>query len=95
MQRCRYAMLKMTEIPGIKLPFGDTPHFTEFVVDFSETGKTVAEINQGLLELDIYGGVDLSGEFPTLGQSVMFCVTEVHTKADIDRLVSTLKEVLQ
>ena len=94
MQRCHYAMQKMTELPGVKLPYGDMPHFTEFVVDFSETGKITPEINQALLEQDIFGGVDLSGEFPLLGQSAMFCVTEVHTKADIDRLASTLKEVL-
>jgi glycine dehydrogenase subunit 1 len=95
MQRCRYAMQKMSELPGVKLPFFDIPHFTEFVVDFNKTEKTITEINQALLEQDIFGGIDLSGEYPTLGQNAMFCVTEVHTKTDIDRLVSTLKEVLQ
>jgi glycine dehydrogenase subunit 1 len=95
MQRCRYALHRIAEIPKIKIPFKDLPHFTEFVVGFTDTGKTVAEINQGLLEREIFGGVDLSDDFPALGQSAIFCVTEVHTKADIDRLVSALKEVLQ
>ena len=95
MQRSRYAMQKMAELPGVKIPFEKGPHFTEFVVDFTDTGKTVAEINQALLELDIFGGVDLKGEFPELGQSALLCVTEIHTKTDIDRLASALKEVLQ
>lgn len=95
MQRCRYTMQKISELPGAKIPFIDIPHFTEFIVDFNGTGKTVAEINQALLNQDIFGGVDLSNEFPRFGQSAMFCVTEVHPKADIDRLVSALKEVLK
>jgi glycine dehydrogenase subunit 1 len=95
MQRCRYAMQKMAELPGVRVPFERGPHFTEFVVDFTDTGKTVAEINQVLLEQDIFGGVDLSEPFSTLGQSALLCVTEIHTKTDIDRLASALKEVLQ
>ena len=95
MQRCRYAMKKIAEIPKIEVPFNNAPHFTEFMVDFNETGKTVAEINRALLEQDIFGGVDLSAGFPAQGQSAILCVTEVHTRADIDRLVTALKEVLR
>ena len=96
MQRCRYAMQKMSELPGVKVPFAGAPHFTEFVVNFDDTGKTVAQINQDLLDngRDIFGGKDLSGEFPALGQSALYCVTEIHTQSDIDRLVSVLREVL-
>ena len=36
----------------------------------------------------------LSKDFPVLGQCAMYCVTEVHTKEDIDRLVSALGEIL-
>jgi glycine dehydrogenase subunit 1 len=95
MQRCHYAMQKMAELPDVRVPFQGELHFTEFVIDFTDTGKTVAEINQGLLEQDIFGGVDLSEPFPALGQSALLCVTEIHTKTDIDRLASALKEVLQ
>ena len=54
----------------------------------------MAEINKDLLARDIFGGKDLSQEFPELGQSALYCVTEVHTKADIDMLVEALKEVV-
>ena len=43
----------------------------------------------------IFGGADLSVEYPELGQSALYCVTEVHTKADVDRLADELAEVLR
>ncbi len=95
MQRCRYLMQKLAAIPGLRLPFYETPHFTEFVVNFDATGKTAAQVNQALLANDIFGGKDLSGEFPALGQSLLMCVSEVHTQADLDRLAETLQEVLK
>lgn len=93
MQRVRYAMKKIVQIAGIKIPFEETHHFKEFAVNFDSTGKTVAVINQALLAQGIFGGKDLSEEFPELGQSALFSITEVHTQADIDRLVATLEEV--
>ena len=36
---------------------------------------------------------DLSSDFPDLGQSALYCVTEVHSRADIDRLAAALEEV--
>jgi glycine dehydrogenase subunit 1 len=95
MARARYAMLQMDKIDGVRAPAFDAPHFQEFVVRFDGAGKTVAEINQALLSQGIFGGKDLSREFPALGQSALYCVSEVHTQADIDRLVSALKEVVE
>lgn len=59
------------------------------------TGKTVAEINRALLRHKIFGGKDLKKEFPELGNSALYCVTEVHTKDDIDRLANALKEAVE
>jgi glycine dehydrogenase subunit 1 len=94
MARARYAMLQLDGIEGVTAPFFRSPHFKEFVVNFDGTGKTVAEINRALLAREIFGGKDLAGEFPELGNSALFCVTEVHTKEDIDRLVGALREVV-
>jgi glycine dehydrogenase subunit 1 len=47
-----------------------------------------------LRERGILGGHDLSAELPALGQSALYCVTELHAKQDIDRLVDTLSEIL-
>jgi glycine dehydrogenase subunit 1 len=92
LQRSHYAAQKISEIPGVKIlwPAG---FFKEFVVNFDGSKKKVAEVNQALLAKKIFGGKDISSEFPQYGQSALYCVTEIHTQADIDALVSALKEV--
>ena len=95
MQRSHYAMLQISEIKGVRCPVFKSTHFKEFVVNFNGTGKTVAEINKALLKRKIFGGKDLTKEFSELGNSALYCVTEVHTKDDIDTLVNALKEVVE
>ena len=93
-QKSQYAMKKLLEIDGINIPFYETSHFKEFVVDFGTLGKTTKEINQFLLKKSIFGGKDISNEFPELGNCAVYCVTEIHTKEDIDRLVQAVIECL-
>lgn len=95
MTRLRYAMLEIGRVPGVKAPVFQSSHFKEFVVNFDGTGKRVAQINKALLAQGIFGGKDLSPEYPELGQNALYCITEVHTKEDIDRLVSALREVVE
>ena len=64
------------------------------MVNFDETGKSVKDINKALLKYNIFGGKDISPEFPELGSSALYCVTEMHSQDDIKRLASALKEVL-
>jgi len=93
MARTRYAMLRLGALPGVHTPLFQSAHFQEFVINFDGTGRTVAEINRALLERGIFGGKDLSSEFPELGQSALYCVSEVHTQEDIDHLVAAMQEV--
>ena len=86
------AARRIRKLKGIKVPYR-TGFFKEFTVNFDATGKTVAEINRALLKRGIFGGKDLSSEIPSLGQSALYCVTEVHTGDDIAWLVAALKEV--
>lgn len=94
MQRVSYAQKKLNEIPGVKVPLFNSINFKEFIVNFDGTGKKVSEINKKLLDYGIFGGKDLSKEFPELGNSALYCITEIHMKSDIDRLVDALKKVL-
>ena len=95
MLRARYAAAQIGQIPGVRVPFYRSPHFQEFVVNFDGAERTTAKVNTALLARGIFGGKDLSGDFPELGQSALYCVSEVHTQADVDRLVGALKEVLR
>lgn len=91
--RSHAAARRLGELEGVRILF-PAGFFKEFVVDFTASGKTVAEINKALRAHGIFGGKDLSAEFPELGQSALYCVTEVHAREDVDRLVSTVREVL-
>jgi glycine dehydrogenase subunit 1 len=95
LERARYAARRLGELPGVRAPGFSAPFFKEFVVDFGETGRTVAELNSALRQRGIFGGLDLSEQYPELGQSALFCVTEVHSQGDIDRLADELGEVLR
>jgi glycine dehydrogenase subunit 1 len=92
LMRSNYAAARISEIPGVAVRWPG--FFKEFVVDFNETGKTVAQVNAALRERSIFGGGDLSSAHPQLGQSALYCVTEVHSQLEIDRLTAALAEVL-
>jgi glycine dehydrogenase subunit 1 len=93
MQEAQYTAKRMSQLNGVKLTFRG-PFFKEFLINFDDSGKSVREINKALLEYKIFGGKDISGEFPELGQSALYCVTEIITKEDIDRLVDALKDII-
>ena len=93
MQNAQYAVAKINAIPGLKANALNGVFMKEFLVDFSGTGKTVEEVNKALLDKKIFGGKDVSKEFPQLGQCALYCVTEIHTCEDIDRLAAMLAEV--
>jgi glycine dehydrogenase subunit 1 len=91
----RYAAARLNEIPGVRAPALAAPGFKEFTVNLDGTGRTVAEVNRSLLAAGIFGGLDLSLDFSELGQTALYCVTEMHRQEDLDRLAATLAEVLR
>jgi glycine dehydrogenase subunit 1 len=88
----RYAIEELSRVPGVDLPFRESAHWRELVVRYRDT--TVAEVNEKLRECGILGGADISDKFPGLGQLSVFCLTELHEQADVDRLVRELRKVL-
>jgi glycine dehydrogenase subunit 1 len=65
--------------------------FKEFVVRLP---RPPAEVNKMLRERHgIIGGYDLGGDYPHLAGHMLLAVTEVNTRAAIDRLVGALREI--
>jgi len=96
MTKSRSAMQLLSEIRGVKAPVFDSPHFQEFTVNFDKVGKTVKKVHQALLKHHgIHGGKDISREFPELGKTALYCVTEVHSDEEIERLAQALKSVVR
>lgn len=93
LQRSHHAAKVLAGIEGLRIAF-PRGFFKEFVVNFDGTGKTVAQVNDALRRKGIFGGQDLSADFPALGQSALYAVTEVHSADDIARLAAALKEIV-
>lgn len=94
MQRARYAAEQINQLDRVSVPYLQKPFFKEFIVDFSESDNSISEINEALYERGILAGKDLKFDCPWIPQSSLYCITEVHGKADIDLLVQCLEEIL-
>ncbi|MCJ7422862.1 aminomethyl-transferring glycine dehydrogenase subunit GcvPA [Candidatus Bathyarchaeota archaeon] len=92
--KAHYAMQLLSRIRGVKTPVFNSAHFKEFTVNFDGTGLSVHKVNEKLLARQIHGGKDVSKEFPELGETALYCVTEIHSKEEIERLAGTLAEIL-
>ena len=88
-QKAEYAKRAICALPGYELVF-QGPTFNEFAV---KTPLTVDLINPKLLEHKMIGGVNLQQFYPEFGEAMLFCVTEQHTKAEIDALANVLHTI--
>lgn len=95
MQKTAYAIRQISGIEGITANFFGGKNFQEFVVNFDRSGKTVAEINRILLANRIFGGKDLSKDFPQYGQSALYCISELTTEEEIENLKAALAEAVR
>lgn len=95
LDRSQYAMQQLRKIRGLSVPKFDAFHFMEFTVNFDGARKTVASVNDALLTAGIQGGLDVSQYFPELGQTALYCFTEVHSRNQIDMLADKLRQVLE
>ena len=85
--RAHYAASEIAKLDGYTL-VGEGPFFKEFVV---RCPRPVAEINAALLERNIVGGYDLSGDYPHLGNTMLVAVTEMNSREEIDALIEGLQ----
>jgi len=86
--KAHYAARQIEGFPGFALPFGE--FFKEFVV---KTPLSPREVNAELWERGIVGGYDLGRDYPELADGLVFCVTEMNPKEEIDALVGALEEM--
>ena len=94
MYKANYAIHSLSSIEGIKAPVFKSAHFKEFTVNFDGNGISVKDVHQKLLENGIHGGKDVSKDFPEIGETALYCVTEIHSKEEIERLTTSLEKIL-
>jgi glycine dehydrogenase subunit 1 len=69
------------------------PIFNEFVLDLPSDPEA---INRALLSKGIVGGLPLRGcmpDAPAMGNACLFCVTEMNTREEIEKLAEAIEEV--
>lgn len=89
--RAHAAAARLARIPGLRVAARDG-FFKEFTVAFDRA--SVAEVDRGLRAAGILGGLPLAPAFPDLGEAALYAFTEIHDPADIERLATTLEELL-
>jgi glycine dehydrogenase subunit 1 len=90
--KAHYAAKQIAGIPGYSLAFGSAPFFNEFVVRCPIAPELV---NDSLRRQKIIGGYDLGRTAPQLKDCLLFCVTELNSKHQIDRLAQVLREAAE
>lgn len=89
--RTRELVSALAGLSGVRVAF-EGPRFHEAVLLLERPVKAV------LAELErhgILGGVDLTTDYPELGQALLVCATETKTSADIARYAAALGEALK
>ena len=91
--KTKYAINRFSSIDELEVPLFKAPHFKEFTIRFKR--GQAEDVLRKLLEHKICGGKSLTLEFPELGESVLVCVTELHSKQQIDNYVDGLTGLLR
>ena len=89
--KTQYMIERLSRIDGVTAPLIDAPHYMEFT--YRVEGVRQLDILRQLLQHNIVGGIDISGKFQLVGDGILTCVTEVHSKEDIDSYASILEKL--
>src|SRR6202140_440364 len=89
--KAQFALAELTKIPGVRRAF-DAPFFNEFTLEFPRSVKIV---NTELLRDKIVGPLPLGTSYPELTKHALVCVTETKTRADIEKLATSLRHTLE
>ncbi len=95
LSRTDTAIKHLSELRGVRAPLFKAHHFKEFTVNFDMTSRTVRDVNSKLLMRKIIGGHPLISEFPNLGETALYCVTELHSLEDVECLKVKIEEILE
>ena len=91
MRNARALRERLAALPGLRAIFPG-PSFHEFALALPISANTAIE---RLADHRILGGVVLGEDYPELGDSLLVCVTETKTPADLDRYAQALGDILR
>lgn len=86
----RLLAASLAEIDGIAIAF--EPFFHEAVIRFD---RPVAPIIDALARRKIVAGLDLSADYPELGNALLVCATDARTREDIGAYVAAVRSAMK
>jgi glycine dehydrogenase subunit 1 len=86
----QYAIERLTAVPGVHLKFVGK-RFDEFVISLP---RGAVAVRDALLDEKILAGLPLGPYYPSMENDLLVAVTEVRTKAEIDRFAEVLRSTL-
>jgi len=89
--KARFAQTELEKIPGVRRVLAG-PAFNEFVLEFP---REVRLINDPLLREKIIGPLPLGAHYPELTKCALVCVTELTSRAEIERLATAIRKGLE
>ncbi|MBI3116189.1 MAG: aminomethyl-transferring glycine dehydrogenase subunit GcvPA [Thaumarchaeota archaeon] len=87
-ENSHYAAERISRIPGCKAPLFSGPFFKEFAVGYGR--KKASHVYTNLARKGVLAGYPISKDFG-VGEAGLYCVTEVHSSDDINRLVTAMR----
>jgi len=85
-----WARQRLAQVKGCRPRFAGRI-FNEFVLDLPASPD---DVNSELLSRGILGGLSLGSHDPGMSRSMLLCFTEMNTREEIDRLATSLEEIL-
>ncbi|MGB5621030.1 MAG: aminomethyl-transferring glycine dehydrogenase subunit GcvPA [Gammaproteobacteria bacterium] len=82
---------RLSEIRGVRPAFSGA-RFHEAVLTLD---RPVGPVLAALAERDIFGGFDLSADFPQLGNAMLVCATETKLERDIQAYARAMGEIMR
>jgi len=87
-----HAAKRLSGVAGVTSPHFRGSFFKEFAVSYGRS--TASAVFGKLAAKGVLAGYPIAKDMGVGAEAGMFCVTEVHTKGDIERLAAALEEAL-
>ena len=85
-----YAAKRLSRVQGVRSPHFSGAFFKEFVISYRRAKS--GAVYSRLAKAGVLGGYPLQRGFGLGAEAGLYCVTEVHTRDDIERLATALRE---
>lgn len=87
----RYLASRLATLPGVSLPYADTPWFNEFVVQLP---LPTAQVIPRMVEAGIVPGVGIDRFYPEATHQLLVACTELTSRESIDKYVASLGQIV-